>query len=116
MWDRAVSRVATTTVLAFENAANMRWDNNVRETAFYNYAISQSQGGRTPFNKSIDMFEQFLNEYPNSAYYSNVENYLIDAYNTTSDYDKALRSINNIKNPSDKVLQAKQSVLYHKGV
>lgn len=102
--------------LAFENAANMRWDNNVRETAFYNYAISQSQGGRTPFNKSIDMFEQFLNEYPNSAYYSNVENYLIDAYNTTSDYDKALRSINNIKNPSDKVLQAKQSVLYHKGV
>lgn len=102
--------------LAFENAANMRWDNNVRETAFYNYAISQSQGGRTPFNKSIDMFEQFLNEYPNSAYYSNVENYLIDAYTTTSDYDKALRSIANIKNPSDKVLKAKQTVLYHKGV
>lgn len=102
--------------LAFENAANMRWDNNVRETAFYNYAISQSQGGRTPFNKSIDMFEQFLNEYPHSAYYSNVENYLIDAYNTTNDYDKALRSIANIKNPSDKVLQAKQTVLYHKGV
>ncbi len=102
--------------LAFENAANMRWDNNVRETAFYNYAISQSQGGRTPFNKSIDMFEQFLNEYPGSAYYSNVENYLIDAYTTTSDYDKALTSIANIKNPSDRVLKAKQTVLYHKGV
>lgn len=102
--------------IAFERAANMRWDNNVRETAFYNYAISQSKGGRTPFNKSIDMFERFLNEYPNSAYYSNVENYLIDAYNTTSDYDRALASIANIKNPSDKVLKAKQTVLYHKGV
>ena len=102
--------------MAFERAANMRWDNNVRETAFYNYAISQSKGGRTPFNKSIDMFEQFLNEYPNSAYYSNVENYLIDAYNTTSDYDRALASIANINNPSDKVLKAKQTVLYHKGV
>ena len=102
--------------MAFERAANMRWDNNVRETAFYNYAISQSKGGRTPFNNSIDMFEQFLNEYPNSSYYSNVENYLIDAYTTTSDYDRALRSIANIKNPSDKVLKAKQNVLYHKGV
>lgn len=102
--------------IAFERAANMTWDRNVRETAFYNYAISQNLGGRTPFNKSIDMFEQFLNEYPNSAYYSNVENYLIDAYTATSDYDKALRSIANINNPSDKVLQAKQSVLYHKGV
>ncbi len=102
--------------LAFERAANMRWDNNVRETAFYNYAISQSKGGRTPFNNSIDMFERFLNEYPNSSYYSNVENYLIDAYTTTSDYDRALRSIANINNPSDKVLKAKQTVLYHKGV
>lgn len=102
--------------LAFERAASMNWDNNVRETAFYNYAISQSKGGRTPFNNSIDMFEQFLNEYPNSAYYNNVENYLIDAYTTTNDYDRALRSIANIKNPSDKVLKAKQNVLYHKGV
>ncbi len=102
--------------MAFEQAANMRWDNNVRETAFYNYAISQSKGGRTPFNNSIDMFEQFLNEYPNSSYYSNVENYLIDAYTTTSDYDRALRSIANISNPSDKVLKAKQNVLYRKGV
>lgn len=102
--------------LAFEHAANMRWDNNVRETAFYNYAISQSKGGRTPFNKSIDMFEQFLNEYPHSSYYNNVENYLIDAYTTTNDYDKALASIANIQNPSEKVLKAKQTVLYHKGV
>ena len=102
--------------LAFERAANMRYDDNVRETAFYNYAISLSRGGRTPFNRSIDMFEQFLNEYPNSAYYNNVENYLIEAYSTTSDYDKALASIARIDNPSDKVLKAKQTVLYHKGV
>ena len=97
--------------LAFERAASMRYDDNVRETAFYNYAISQSKGGRTPFNRSIDMFEQFLNEYPNSAYYNNVENYLIEAYSTTSDYDKALASIARIDNPSDKVLKAKQTVL-----
>ena len=53
---------------AFELAANMHHDANVRETAFYNYALSQSQGARTPFDKSIDMFEQFLNDYPKSKY------------------------------------------------
>lgn len=102
--------------MAFEKAARMRHDPKVRETAFYNYAITQSQGGRTPFNNSIDMFEQFLNDYPTSTYKSNVENYLYDAYLTTSDYERALESISHIKNPGQKVLAAKQNVLYNLGV
>lgn len=102
--------------MAFEKAAGMNYDSSVRETAFYNYAISQSQGGRTPFDRSIDMFEQFLNEYPKSKYASQVEGYLVDAYLTASDYDKALTSISHIKNPSAKVLKAKQTVLYNLGV
>ena len=99
--------------MAFEKAASMNYDSNVRETAFYNYAISQSKGGRTPFDKSIDMFEQFLNEYPKSKYASKVEGYLVDAYLTTNDYEKALTSISHITSPSAKVLKAKQTVLYN---
>jgi TolA-binding protein len=102
--------------IAFEKSANMDYDKSVRETAFYNYAVSQSQGGRTPFNNSIEMFEQFLNEYPNSKYADKVEDYLLDAYTTSNDYDKALASISHIKNPSAKVLKAKQNVLYNLGV
>ncbi len=102
--------------MAFEQAAAMRFDDKVREEAYYNYAISQNQGGRTPFNKSIDMFENFLNEFPQSQYKSKVEDYLYDAYLTTTDYDRALASINRIKNPGAKVLKAKQNVLYNLGV
>ncbi|MBR1882960.1 MAG: tetratricopeptide repeat protein [Muribaculaceae bacterium] len=101
---------------AFEQAAAMRHDEKVRETAFYNYAISQNQGARTPFDKSIDMFEQFLNDYPKSQYKDNVEGYLTDAYLTTTDYAKALTSINHLKNPGSKVKRAKQYVLYNLGV
>lgn len=101
---------------AFEQAAKMTHDAGVRETAFYNYAISQNQGGRTPFDQSIDMLEQFLNDYPRSRYKDNVEGYLVDAYMTTSDYGKALSSINHIKNPGPKVKKAKQTVLYNLGV
>ena len=101
---------------AFEQAAKMNHDRDARETAFYNYAISQNQGARTPFDKSIDMFEQFLNDYPKSRYKDQVEGYLVDAYLTSTDYDRALKSINNIKNPSAKVKRAKQYVLYNLGV
>ena len=102
--------------MAFEQAASMRHDDKVREEAFYNYAISQNQGGRTPFNKSIDMFENFLNEFPNSQYKNKVEDYLYDAYLTSTDYERVLASINRIKNPGAKVLKAKQNVLYNLGV
>ena len=101
---------------AFEQSAKMNHDRNVSETAFFNYAISQNQGARTPFDKSIDMFEQFLNDYPKSRYKDQVEGYLVDAYLTTTDYDKALTSINHIKNPGAKVKRAKQYVLYNLGV
>lgn len=101
---------------AFELAANVNHDPAVRETAFYNYALSQSQGARTTFDKSIDMFEQFLNDYPKSKYKEDVEGHLVDAYMSTNDYAKALNSINNIKKPGNKVLKAKQYVLYNLGV
>ena len=62
------------------------------------------------------MLEQFLNDYPRSRYKDNVEGYLVDAYMSTSDYSKALSSINHINNPCSKVLKAKQTVLYNLGV
>ncbi|MEG0012075.1 MAG: tetratricopeptide repeat protein [Muribaculaceae bacterium] len=102
--------------IAFEKAFNMNYDSDVQETAFYNYAIAQNGGGRTPFNKSIDIFEQFLNKYPHSKYASDVEDYMITAYVSGNDYNRALESINHIKAPSTKVLKAKQVVLYNLGV
>lgn len=106
----------TGATMAFEQAANMNCDPRVRETAFYNYAISRASGARTPFDKSIDIFEQFINDYPNSQYKDAVEGHLVDAYMSTTDYARALESINHIKTPGKKVLKAKQGVLYNLGV
>ena len=102
--------------MAFQQAAMMDCDKDVKETAYYNYAVGLSKGARTPFDKSIDLFEDFLNEYPNSRYKDNVEGYLVDAYMSTTDYQRALTSINRIKKPGAKVLTAKQNVLYNLGV
>ena len=102
--------------MAFQQAATMDCDRSVKETAYYNYAVGLSKGARTPFDRSVDLFEDFLNEYPNSRYKDNVEGYLVDAYTGTTDYKRALTSINRIKSPGTKVLTAKQKVLYNLGV
>ena len=102
--------------VAFQQAAMMDCDRSVKETAYYNYAVGVSKGARTPFDKSVDLFEDFLNLYPNSRYKDNVEGYLVDAFMNTTDYQRALTSINRIQNPSAKVLTAKQHVLYNLGV
>lgn len=102
--------------LAFEKAYKMPYDESVRETAFYNYAIAQSRGGRTPFSGSVKLFQDFLNDFPQSRYASDVEDYIINSYLSNKDYDNALKSINALKKPSKKMLGAKQNVLYRLGM
>lgn len=102
--------------LSFEKAANMNFNQEVKEHAFYNYAVCQSKGSATPFGNDIELFETFLNEFPTSKLKNNVEQHLVHAYLTTNNYDRALTSIENIKNPGAPILKAKQNVLYNLGV
>ncbi|MBD5285620.1 MAG: tetratricopeptide repeat protein [Bacteroides sp.] len=106
---------ANAAILALEKAYRMDYDKGVSETAFYNYAVARSQGGRTPFGSSVDMFEYFLKEYPNSHYADEVQEYLVTGYMTDNNYEKALASIQKIRRPSQSILNAKQRVLYTLG-
>ena len=103
-------------LMAFEKAYKMNFDRDVQETAFYNYAIMQSKGARVPFSNSVTIFEDFLNQFPNSQYAPHVEDYIINSYMASKDYDNALATIAKINNPSGKILKAKQDLLYRVGV
>ena len=102
--------------LALEQAATMTFDNKVREEALYNYALCIHQTRYSPFAESVKTFEQFLNDYPKSKHADKVSEYLIEVYNNTRNYNVALQSINKIKSPGDKILEAKQNILYRLGV
>ena len=106
---------ANAALLALEKAYRMDFDRNVSETAFFNYAVARSEGGRTPFGSSVDMFEYFLKKYPNSRYAPEVQEYLVTGYMTDDNYEKALASIQKIRRPSAGILKAKQRVLYTLG-
>lgn len=102
-------------LLAFDKALRMDFDAGVKEAACYNYAVAKFSGGNIPFVSSVAVFEDFLRQYPDSRYAPEVQQYIVDGYMTDRDYDRALQSIERMKNPSPRVLAAKQKVLYNLG-
>ncbi len=102
--------------LAFEQAAAMNHDSKIREEALYNYALCIHQTRYSPFAESVKVFERFLNEYPQSPHTRKVEDYLVEVYMNTRNYDTALQSIEKIEHPSAEILGAKQNILYRLGV
>ena len=102
-------------MMAFDRAIKMDYDMAVQESAFYNYAVAGTQGGKIPFGSSVTTFEEFLRRYPNSKYAPQISEYIVTGYMTDDNYPAALASIEAIKRPSDQILKAKQQVLYTLG-
>lgn len=102
--------------MAFEKAYKMDLDKDVTETALYNYAIAQSNGGRVPFSNSVKLFEDYLNRFPGSRNAAQVEEYIIGSYMTDRNYISALETIEGLTSPSARMLRAKQNILYHLAV
>lgn len=102
-------------LLALDRAVKNNYSPKTTELASYNYAVATAKGGKLPFGSSVTLFEGFLRNYPDSELAPAVADYIINGYISDNNYGAALRAINGINNPSDKILAAKQQVLYMYG-
>lgn len=101
--------------MAFEQAASMDFNKSLKEQALYNYALCIHETAYTGFGESVTVFERFLNEFPNSPYTDKVNDYLVDVYMNTKSYKTALASIQKIKKPGTRILEARQKIYYRLG-
>jgi hypothetical protein len=102
-------------LLAFDKALRLPYDTKVQEAAFYNYAVAKFDGATIPFGSTVSTFEEFLRRYPDSDHAAEVQEYIVTGYMTDNNYESALESIERMKNPGDKILAAKQQILYTLG-
>ncbi|MDR1644586.1 MAG: tetratricopeptide repeat protein [Tannerellaceae bacterium] len=101
--------------MAFEAASTASFDLQIKEAATYNYALLIHETAFTGFGESVAVFENFLNDYPRSKYTDKVNAYLVETYLTTKNYQAALASIEKIRTPGTKILEAKQDILFQLG-
>jgi len=99
-------------LMAFEQAYRMNYDRNVRETAFYNYAVARVDGGRVPFGSSVGLLEDFLSEFPNSRYSTRVRQYMVEGYMSQNDYEAALKALDGVRQTTPELRAARQRVLF----
>lgn len=102
--------------LAFAHASASKFNRDITLQALYNYALCIHETSYSPFNESVTVFERLLNEFPESSYSAMAGRYLSDAYLATTSYEASLQSIEKIKNPTPKIMEAKQIILLRYGV
>ena len=98
---------------AFKNAHEMKFDKNIQEDAFYNYAKLSYQIGNS-FESVPSVLTSFIVSYPDSTHNEEINKFLVDSYFNLKNYKEALRILELTKNYKGTKLY--QNVLFYRGL
>jgi len=101
---------------AFAEASEMAFNKEIQEDAMFNYAKLAFELSYNPFHEAISAFEEYLEKYPDSKRRDEAYEFLLNVYMKTRNYEKALASLDKIKNKDNRVKEAYQVVAYNRGV
>ncbi len=101
---------------AFYGASKLNFIPSIKEDALFNFAKLSYELDYSPFNETINAFTQYINEYPLSHRKDEALQYLINAYATTKNYEKALETIDKISVKTPQIEQIHQRLLFNLAV
>jgi TolA-binding protein len=100
---------------AFRSVWQSKADEATREQAAYQYA-KLTYRSASPFGDAIQVFNQFLREFPRTEYRREANEYLANLYLTSRDYGRALEAIVQTGMGSMAMREAYQKVAYFRAV
>lgn len=104
-------------LMAYRQAAQITdGEPQTREAAAYNVCAVTHSASYSVWGDEVQLLESFLNTYPTSRYADQVSEYLTEVYSTTRNYEAALASIAKVRQPSARLLGAKQHLHYQLGM
>lgn len=83
---------------AFEEASKLDFDQEIKRNSLFNYAKLAYEQSYNPYDESINAFQQFIDDYPNTEDAKEAYEFLLKVYLTTKNYEDALKSMEKIKN------------------
>ncbi|MCX8486024.1 MAG: hypothetical protein ORN53_02395, partial [Crocinitomicaceae bacterium] len=88
----------------------------IQEDALYQFAVISFKVDINPYDESVRAFENYLARYPNTKRKSDVFQYLVNVYTTTSNYAKAIESLDKLPSMDAKLKRVYQTVAFNYGV
>ncbi len=101
---------------SFLSASKMDYDFVIKEEALFNYAKLSIELSRDPYNNAINSLEKYLIEYPNSSRTDEANNYLVQLYMSTKNYEAALKIMNRLKSKDPNFQQSYQKIYYYSAI
>ncbi|MDP4207743.1 MAG: tetratricopeptide repeat protein [Bacteroidota bacterium] len=102
--------------LAFSSAANMNFNDDIKENALFNYAVVTYELSLSTFNEPVKAFNEYLKLYPYSNHADEARNYLVLAYMSTKNYQAALDALDKIKKKDNSIRRAYQRISFFRGL
>lgn len=100
----------------FASAYKMDFDKEVQENAMFSYAKLTYETAYNPYNEAVNVFNEYIQKYPESGKLDEAYEYLSNIYLTTKNYKDALSSLDKIKKRDSKLNQAYQKIAYLRGI
>lgn len=101
---------------AFKKAYDLGNDPKVTEDALFNYAKLAYELSFDPYNEAIIALRDYMAKYPNSARHDEAQEFLLDVYLKTKNYEAALSALDAIKDKDIRLKEAYQKLAFDRGV